>query len=89
MTEQNKIMKEYLKDNGIDAMPKYIKTGSMAGLWRLYNTKTDWHDNKELWEKLERIGFLNFYGKPFTKYDGNGGEFHLFARFTMPKLIFA
>lgn len=80
MTEQNKAMKEYLKQNGIDAMPKYINNGSLGGCWRLYNLKINWWNNPKLWEQLTSLGFRDFDGKPLGQYSGNGGVFSLMAR---------
>ncbi len=78
--EENVKMAEYLKQNGIDATPKYIWQGSMAGTWRLYNFKTKWYGNKELQEKLTALGFRDYNNTPFTDFSGNGGVFQIFAR---------
>lgn len=78
--DENVKMAEYLKNNGIDATPKYIFSGSQAGTWRLYNLKTQWFGNKALQEKLTALGFRDFDGKPLSDYSGNGGVFQIFAK---------
>ena len=80
--EENVKMVEYLKQNEVDATPKYIFNGSMAGTWRIYNLKTKWYDNKELQEKLTSLGFRDFDNTPLDNFSGNGGVFQIFARQT-------
>jgi len=79
MTEQNKRMKEYLIKNGIEAMPKYIKTGSMKGIWRIYNNKIKWYGNAELQNKMHSLGFRWIDGQRLGDSSGNGGNFHIFT----------
>lgn len=81
MTEQNKKMKLFLRENGIDAMPKYIKAGSLGGTWRIYNYKMQWWNNKELQEKMHGLGFRDFDGQPLSNLSGNGGLFSIFTHF--------
>ena len=75
-------MKEYLKENGIKATPKYLKTGSLKGTWRLYDLKTKWFGNDILISKLTTLGFTDFDGKVLHDFSGNGGVFSIFARYT-------
>jgi hypothetical protein len=84
MTPQNKAMRLLLKTNGIDAMPKYLATGSMKGCWRIYG-KGDWWDNTELQNKIINMGFRGFDGQPLSKFSGNGGMFSIFARLNPQK----
>jgi len=88
MLTENKKMQEFLRVNGIDAIPKYIKTGSLKRSWRLYGktgTKTGdimqdyqrW--TPELCEKLTDLGFTGFHGA-LGKFSGNGGLFSVFVR---------
>ena len=78
--DENVKMAQFLKENNVDATPKYIATGSMAGSWRLYNLKTKWYGNKELQEKLTSLGFRDYNNTPFDDFSGNGGVFQVFAR---------
>ena len=80
MTDENNRMKNWLKANGIEATPKYIKDGSMRGCWRLYNNKIAWWDNEPLWNKLMSLGFVDFDGDKLDKFSGNGGTFSIFPR---------
>ena len=80
--DENVKMAQFLKSNGIDATPKYIFSGSLAGCWRLYNLKTTWYGNKELQQKLTALGFRDFDNKPLSDLSGNGGVFSIFARQT-------
>ncbi len=87
MRPENKRMQEFLKSNGINAVPKYIATGSLAPSWRLYNriTKEDrglasyqkW--DMELANKLTALGFRGLHGA-LGNFDGNGGVFSVFVR---------
>lgn len=70
-------MKAFLEANGIEAMPKYISTGSLGGCWRLYNHEQKW--TPELSSKLSALGFLGFDHKPLNQYSGNGGLFSVFV----------
>ena len=54
MLEHNKMMQQFLADNGIKATPKYLKAGSLKGTWRLYDLKQKWTD--ELRNKLIQGG---------------------------------
>ena len=81
MTKENKKMKMWLLKNGIHAQPKYIKSGSLAGCWRIYNYKIDWWNNETLQNKLTDLGLVDFDGYLLSKYSGNGGKFSIFSRF--------
>jgi hypothetical protein len=78
--DENIKMAKYLQENGIDATPKYIWQGSMAGTWRLYNLKINWYGNKELQDKLTALGFRDFDNTFLDDFSGNGGIFSIFAR---------
>lgn len=78
--DENVKMAQFLKDNEIDATPKYIRHGSQAGCWRLYNLKIKWYGNKELQEKLTLLGFRDFDNKLLNNFSGNGGIFQIFTR---------
>ena len=80
MRTENKRMKDYLEQNGIKAMPKYLWSGSLRGCWRLANTKTNWWGNDELISQLHSLGFIDYNDEPLSNYSGNGGVFHIFAR---------
>lgn len=80
MLARNKLMKTYLANNGIKAMPKYIADGSMKGTWRIYGDGK-WWGNKKLIAKMTAIGFVDFDGNPLSDYSGNGGAFSIFAIF--------
>jgi hypothetical protein len=89
MRNENKRMKAWLAENGIEAMPKYIKDGSMRGCWRLYGGKCGdrmWYGNKELQSKLTKLGFVDFNGDPLDDYSGNGGDFSIFPQLTNKQL---
>lgn len=79
MRPENKSMKKLLMERGIDARVKLIRTGSLAGTWRLCNLRLRW--TEEIAEKLETLGFRDFDGKPFNKFSGNGGYFSVFAQY--------
>jgi hypothetical protein len=85
MRPENQKMKQYLSENGIDVMPKFIWDGSLKGTWRLYNRNLVWHDNTPLWEKLTSLGFKDYNGDPLSWLSGNGGLFSVFARFDRTK----
>jgi hypothetical protein len=89
MTPENQKMKDYLKENGVDAMPKFLWKGSMKGCWRLYKhtkeknghyTYVNWWNNFGLQNKLAELGFTDFRGQPLNNFSGNGGVFSIFAR---------
>lgn len=90
MRIENARMKKWLADNGISCTPKYISDGSLRGSWRLYDGKrvngkiisTKWWGNKELQNKLIKLGFTDFDGKPIGDYCGNGGDFSVFLTLT-------
>ena len=86
MLEHNKMMQQFLADNGIKATPKYLKAGSLKGTWRLYNLKQKWTD--ELRIKLSLLGFKDFSGLPLGPYSGNGGFFSVFVRHGNLKKVF-
>lgn len=79
MKPENKKMKTFLTANGINATPKYLHKGSLAGCWRLYNLKEKW--TQALIDKLTTQGFLGYDGLPLGRYSGNGGLFSVFTRF--------
>lgn len=85
MLEHNKQMQKFLKENGIDAIPKYIFKGSLKHSWRLYGINGDgwngyqkWTEN--LYNKLNELGFISIHGRPLGQFDGNGGIFSIFVR---------
>ena len=80
MRTENRKMKEFLKGHGIDVIPKYIFTGSIAHTWRLYNHKVKWYGNRNLQQKLTNLGFTDWDDKPFSDVSGNGGVFSIFAK---------
>lgn len=73
MRKENQLMQEFLKSNGIDCRVKFLWTGSLKGLWRLYNPKLQW--NEYLKNQLTGLGFMGFDGQPLNKFSGNGGLF--------------
>ena len=87
MRIENKRMQNFLKANGIEAIPKYIKAGSLRHSWRFCGKGSQkgkgfvyyqkW--TPELVEKLTGLGFTGLHG-PLDKYDGNGGVFAVFVR---------
>jgi len=85
MRPENQKMKQYLKDNGINAMPKFIWDGSLRGTWRIYNHKMKWAENIPLHEKMTSLGFKDFDNKPLGQFSGNGGLFSVFVRFDRTK----
>jgi hypothetical protein len=78
MRQENMRMKIFLKENGIEATPKYIPDGSLKKTWRLYNSETKW--SQGLAEKINSLGFVNYDNRPLTELDGNGGMFQIFVR---------
>lgn len=94
MKEHNQAMQEYLKQNGINAIPKYINKGSMSGAWRLSGKRKRRNFNEpiemcyqtwtqELADKLNALGFREYInGKPLDKTSGNGGMFAIFVHST-------
>ena len=81
MKPANQLMKDYLKDNGIIATPKYTEKGSLKNTWNIYNRDIKWYDNSELWAKLTTLGFVSHDGKIFNQFSGNGGVFSIIARY--------
>ncbi len=84
MRPENKRMQAFLKANGINAIPKYISTGSLKHSWRLYGPNGDgWHNYQkwtpELVEKLTALGFTGLH-EPLGKFSGNGGIFSVFVK---------
>lgn len=90
MRPENQQMQAFLKANGIDAIPKYFKDGSIKGSWRIYGLagKTPagrpiwvkWWGNKELQDKFNALGFTDLWGNPVDNTTGNGGDFSIFVR---------
>jgi len=91
MRPENQKMQKFLKENGIDAVPKYIKDGSLKGTWRIYGLTGEktpqgypvhqkWWGNKELQQKFTDLGFTDWQGKPVSDSTGNGGDFSVFVR---------
>jgi len=78
MRTENKNMQNFLKENGVKASVKFLWTGSMSGTWRFYDNKQKWTTN--LIAKLTWLGFVDFDGKPLSKYSGNGGQFSVFVK---------
>ncbi len=78
MLAHNKQMQDFLRQNGIEAVPKRIDKGSLKGTWRLYNFKIDW--SLDLASRLNGLGFTDFDGKPISQISGNGGRFSVFVR---------
>jgi len=70
MLAHNKQMQDFLRHNGIKAIPKRIDKGSLQGTWRLYNLKMSW--SLELASKLNGLGFTDFDGKPLDQTAGIG-----------------
>lgn len=89
MRPENKRMRDFLLANGIDAIPKWISTGSLKRSWRLYgkngkNTPENRLADYQLWTlelaaKLTTLGFRGLHG-PLGRWDGNGGVFSVFVR---------
>jgi hypothetical protein len=75
-------MQEFLRENGIEAIPKYIATGSLKRSWRLYGKDADGHFQKWTPELAKMLNSLGFRGlnEPLDIYDGNGGLFSVFVR---------
>ena len=78
MRQENERMQKWLKGQGIEAKAKYLFKGSMKNTWRLYNPEIPW--TKELWEKLNGLGFTDAFYKPLGQFSGNGGMFSTFVR---------
>lgn len=88
MRPENKRMQEFLKQNGVNAVPKWISTGSLKRSWRLYGktgkSTRNTLDNYQRWtpelaQKLTALGFRGLHG-PLDRFDGNGGVFSVFVR---------
>jgi hypothetical protein len=77
MRQENQKMKAFLKEHGIDAMPKYIRHGTLAPSWRIYNYSITW--TEELATRFTELGFTGLHG-PIGKYEGNGGVLSVFLR---------
>lgn len=78
MLTHNKQMQDFLRANGIEAVPKWISKGSLKRNWRLYNKKIRW--SEELATRLSDLGFIDFDGKPLGRLSGNGGMFSIITR---------
>jgi hypothetical protein len=80
LTPEHQTMRDYLLKHGIDAIPFYIKNGSLRGCWRLHKKGVKWSD--DLSAKLSSLGFVGFDWKPLHQFSGNGGIFQVFVRKT-------
>jgi len=78
MRPENKRMRKFLADNGIEATPRRIHAGSLKGCWRIYNASVKW--TAELADKINALGFKDLNGKPLSWVSGNGGVFSIFVR---------
>ena len=78
MRNENVRMQNWLRSNGINARVKYLSSGSLKGSWRLSAPNEPW--TEELVEKLSKLGFDGFDGRPLNRYSGNGGMFSVFVR---------
>ena len=81
MRSENQKMKQYLKENGIDAIPQYIAQGLLKGTWRIYTPNLIWWGNFQLQEKLTQLGFKSLDGKTLTQYCALGDTFSAFVTF--------
>jgi len=87
MRPENKRMQEFLKQNGIYAVPKWISKGSLKRSWRLYGPSgknTGGFENYQPWtmelaDKLTALGFRGLHGQ-LERFSGNGGVFSVFVR---------
>lgn len=75
MRVENIKMKNFLQEHDIKATPKYIRTGSLKGCWRLCDLKQKWTEN--LMVKLIELGFTNIDGDSLNNFSGNGGFFSI------------
>ena len=91
MRPENKRMQEFLKMNGIKAVPMYFAKGSCKHSWRLYGLTGEkdsngqpiyqkWWDNQPLIDKMNALGFTSLFGDKLTHIHGNGGMFSLMVR---------
>ena len=90
MLPHNQKMQEFLKQNGIGAVPWRIDKGSMKGTWRLTgrasHKRSDTLEERyqkwtpELCNKLNELGFLSYDGQPLSWLSGNGSLFCVFVR---------
>ena len=78
MRPENKRMTAFLKTNGIEARPKWLRAGSLKQTWRLHNSETPW--TLDLAAKLNSLGFTDYDGRPLGQFSGNGGYFSVFVR---------
>lgn len=79
MRPENQRMKDFLRQNGVKAIPKFFWYGSLKTHWRL-----DGGDGRR-WttadaEQLNKLGFTNLSGAPLNEYDGNGGRYSVIVR---------
>lgn len=75
---ENLRMMQFLQSHGIDAIPKYIRDGSLRGTWRIYQRDGKW--SQELADKFNELGFQDFDYSPLGEFSGNGGMFQVFVR---------
>ena len=76
--KHNKELQDFLSKQGIKANVKRIDKGTMKKTWRLYGKGQKW--TPELQNKLTKLGFKDFDGRPLNPYSGNGGMFSVFVR---------
>lgn len=78
MKPENARMKQFLADNNVVAVPKWLPDGSLKRCWRLYGKGQIW--TRELAQRLNDLGFVDFDHWPLSKFSGNGGAFSVFVR---------
>lgn len=86
--EHNVKMEQFLKQNGINAVPWRIDKGSMRGCWRIYSKQGKGFTNMDKWtpelvDKFTALGFRDFDNQPLNQFSGNGGDFQIFVRINL------
>lgn len=85
MKTENKKMKAFLKENGIEAKRiKYISKGSLKKTWAISGFNAKWDDI--LISKLTSLGFSNFEYKLLNMFSGQAygekeGQYSIFLTF--------
>lgn len=74
MRPENKRLKAYLQEHGIDCTPCFLWQGSMRGSWRLKG-KGAW--TLAMARRLTALGFVDNDGQPLGRFSGNGGAFQV------------